>query len=80
VEISDTTLNFDRTVKARLYARAGIIEYWVVDVAGLRILVHRKPQSGAYTDVKSYGVSESIEPLSAPGKAFPVNEAFPDHG
>jgi hypothetical protein len=33
VEISDTTLGFDLTTKAELYARAGIVEYWVVDVA-----------------------------------------------
>ena len=33
VEISDSTLGFDLTTKAELYARAGIVEYWVVDVA-----------------------------------------------
>jgi Uma2 family endonuclease len=78
VEISDTTLNFDKGVKARLYARAGIVEYWVVDIAGRRILVHRDPQGNAYADIKAYGVSESIELLSAPGRPFPVSEAFPD--
>jgi Uma2 family endonuclease len=32
IEVSDTTLQFDLTVKAHLYARAGIVEYWVVAV------------------------------------------------
>jgi Uma2 family endonuclease len=77
VEISDTTLAFDRITKARLYARAGIIEYWVVDVTGRRILVHRNPQGDAYVDIKAYGQGESIQPLSAPGKSFLVDEAFP---
>ena len=77
VEISDTTLAFDKGVKGRLYARAGIMEYWVVDVAGERVLVHRNPQNDAYADIKSYGAGESIEPLSAPGKSFPVEDAFP---
>ena len=34
VEIADTTLNYDLSVKAALYARAGIFEYWVLDVSG----------------------------------------------
>ncbi len=41
VQISDTTLGFDLTTKAELYARAGIIEYWVVDVAARRLMVLR---------------------------------------
>jgi Uma2 family endonuclease len=76
VEISDTTLAFDLRVKGRLYARAGIVEYWVADVDGRRIVVHRNPQGGTYADVKSYGVGESVEPLAAPGKAFAVQDAF----
>ena len=37
VEVSDTTLNFDLTTKADLYARAAIADYWVLDVNGRRI-------------------------------------------
>ena len=51
VEISDTTLNFDLTVKAALYARAGIVEYWVLDVTGRRLFSHRNPASGGYASV-----------------------------
>ena len=78
VEISDTTLAFDKKIKARLYARAGIVDYWVVDVTGRRIVVHRDPQGGAYADVTSYGPGEAIEPLSAAGRSFKVDDAFPD--
>ena len=80
VEISDTTLAFDLGTKARLYARAGIPEYWVVDVVGERIVVHRSPGSGVYADMKSYRIGESIEPLAAPGSNFTVADAFPNHG
>jgi Uma2 family endonuclease len=76
VEISDTTLAFDLGIKARLYARAGISEYWVVDVTGRRIVVHRGPRAGAYENVNSYSAGESIEPLSAPGNRFRVDDAF----
>src|ERR1700684_3465894 len=54
VEVADTTLNFDLTVKAALYARAGIAEYWVPDVSGRRLIVHRQPKSGKYTAVLVY--------------------------
>jgi Uma2 family endonuclease len=77
VEISDSTLAFDLGIKARLYARAGIGEYWVVDVAGRRIIVHRSPRAGVYEAVTSYRTGESIEPLFAPGKFFSVDDAFP---
>lgn len=76
VEISDTSLSFDRNTKARLYARAAIAEYWVVDVVRRRIVVHRDPRGGVYLSVQSYGSGESIEPLAAPGKSFPVDDAF----
>lgn len=78
VEISDTTLAFDLGIKARLYARAGIAEYWVVDVVGRRIVVHRDPRDGFYQAVTSHHVGQSIEPLSAPGKFFSVDDAFPN--
>ncbi len=66
VEIADSTLKFDLTVKAVLYARAAIAEYWVLDVVGKRLIVHRSPVSDAYTSVVAYGEDEVIAPLSAP--------------
>jgi hypothetical protein len=51
VEISDSTLNFDLTVKAGLYARACIIELWVLDINGRRLLVQRNPVAGRYSSV-----------------------------
>jgi hypothetical protein len=49
VEIAGSALKFDLTVKAALYARAAIVEYWVLDVAGRRLIAHRSPVSGTYT-------------------------------
>ena len=77
VEISDTTLGFDLTTKAGLYARAGIVEYWVLDIAGRRMIVHREPQSGRYISVVVYGEHESVAPLAAPESQFRVSDAFP---
>jgi Uma2 family endonuclease len=76
VEISDSTISFDLTTKARLYARARIVEYWVVDIPGRRIVVHRDPQEGKYRSVIAYSEQESVKPLASPDSEFPVGSAF----
>jgi Uma2 family endonuclease len=49
VEIADSSLLFDRNVKAPLYARHGIVEVWLVDVKGWRVTRYRNPLRGEYT-------------------------------
>lgn len=78
IEIADTSLAFDLTVKAALYARAGIAEYWVLDVPGRRLIVHRDPQNGQYGSVTAYAEHENVAPLSAPNSTFPVETVFPE--
>jgi Uma2 family endonuclease len=80
VEVSDTTLNFDLSVKAPLYARAGILEYWVVDIQARRLIVHRDPQAGKYAFVIAFNEHESVAPLAAPESEFRVSDAFPPEG
>jgi Uma2 family endonuclease len=77
VEVADSTLSFDRTTKAALYARAGIVEYWVLDVAGRRMIVHRDPQGGRYASVEAYGSDESVAPLAAPRSSLRIADSFP---
>ena len=76
VVVADSSLGFDLKVKAALYARAGIVEYWVLDVTGRRSLVHRNPVSGMYADVAAYSEHESVSPLAAPQAQFRVADAF----
>jgi Uma2 family endonuclease len=78
VEIADSSLMFDLTVKAALYARAGIADYWVLDLLGRRLIVHRNPQGGRYASVTSYNENESVAPLSSPNSPSPVREVFPE--
>ena len=77
VEVADTSLQFDLTTKAALYARAGIVEYWVLDVAGRRLIVHRDPQQGGYSSIVEFTAQESVAPLAAPQANFRVAAAFP---
>jgi Uma2 family endonuclease len=76
VEIADSSLAFDLTTKAALYARASIPEYWVLDVAGRRLIVHREPASGRYTMVEMYSENESVCPLAAPAAVFQPSQAL----
>lgn len=76
VEISDSTLNFDLTAKSELYARAAIVEYWVVDIAARRLIVHRDPREGVYRSVVAYSDQESVSPLAAPKSEFRIAVAF----
>jgi Uma2 family endonuclease len=77
VEVSDSTLRFDLTVKAALYTRAGIVDYWVLDINGRRLIVHRDPTPAGYGSVVAYGESESVSPLTAPDRELLVSAIFP---
>jgi len=50
VEVADSSLAYDRDVKLPRYARAGISEVWLVDLAGRRLLIHRRPDAGRYAE------------------------------
>ena len=76
VEISGSTLGFDLTTKAELYARAGIVEYWVVDFAARRLIVHRDPRQGLYCSVTAYSEEETVTPIASPQEDFRVKDAF----
>ena len=77
VEVSDSTLKFDLTTKARLYARAGITEFWVLDIRGRRLIVHRDPAVGKYASVMEYGEREPASPLAAAAADFRAGDVLP---
>ena len=76
VEVSDSTIRFDLTVKAALYARAGIVEYWVLDVAGRRLIVHREPAPAGYRSIVAYSELETVAPLASPQHDLRVGDLF----
>jgi Uma2 family endonuclease len=66
VEVADTTLRTDLGVKAAIYARHGVAEYWVVDVRGPRLIVHRGPDGELWKEVRTHGPEEPVAPLAFP--------------
>jgi Uma2 family endonuclease len=65
VEVADSSLDFDTNEKRLLYARAGIREYWVVDINGRRLRIYRDPRGGDYASQLAFGPAEAVSPLAA---------------
>jgi len=76
IEVSESSLSYDRTVKRRLYARAGVAELWIVDVEGEAVEVHRGPQADAYREVRRVPRGETIAPAAFPDAVIGVDEIF----
>jgi Uma2 family endonuclease len=76
IEVSDRSLDFDRTVKLELYARAGIREVWIVDLTTDGVLVHRSPSGGVYGSVVRAEAPAVLGVESLPGVTIPVAEVF----
>lgn len=82
IEVSDTTLVDDRTVKARVYARARLPEYWIVNIPERQIEVYTRPRAGrspAYLSRRDYADSQAV-PLVLRGQAvatLPVTDLLP---
>ena len=65
IEVADTSLRYDRDVKAGLYARNGIAELWLVDVQDHRLTRYRGPAKGSYgrVDQPDLGLPLTIDAL-----------------
>jgi Uma2 family endonuclease len=66
IEVAETSLDYDLGEKAELYAEAGIVDYWVVDLIAARIVVHRDPAQNRYRSVQSVLSPQEIRPLAFP--------------
>lgn len=78
VEVARTSLRIDRGVKAQLYARAGIPEYWIINLRDSVVEVHRQPDSerGRYRERQVLQGDAVLAPCDLPGPEITVNELF----
>jgi Uma2 family endonuclease len=77
IEVSDGSLRYDREVKVPLYARHGIPEMWIVDLAAGEIELCRAPTEGAYTDISRAGRGTTVAPLALPEARIAVADVVP---
>ena len=74
VEVSDSTVKYDSSVKAALNADAGIPEYWLLDVTKNVLVVRTDPAAGAYRNVHILHRGEAISPQKLPSTSFSIDE------
>ena len=81
VEVSDETLRKDRKKKQNDYARAGIADYWIINLVNRQLEVYRDPApingGFGYKTVQTLFDGDSIAPLSAPSGSVAVADLFP---
>jgi Uma2 family endonuclease len=84
LEISDTSLKFDRGKKAAQYAYAGIEDYWNINLVDGQLEVYREPEPNARSPRKStfassqvFGPDDRVCPLALPKKSILVADLLP---
>ena len=84
VEVAETSYRIDHGYKAGLYARAGVPEYWIVDVVRATVEVHREPHPSAtaalgwsYRSIERLQPPAVVRPLIAPDTPIAVTDLLP---
>jgi Uma2 family endonuclease len=84
IEVSDTTLAYDRTVKARIYAGAAVEEYWILNLNERVLEVYTQPKGDSgglgarrYPNIERLTESQTVTPGFSPGSAIPVSNLLP---
>ena len=84
IEVSDTTLSYDRHNKASLYAHAGITDYWIVNLVDCQLEVRRQPvadpntlHGSDYTEVILLHSGDTVTPLCRPHTRLSVADLLP---
>ena len=84
IEVSESTLDYDLTTKASLYAASSIADYWVVDLVNRRLVLHRDPQPDPsatfkwrYADIQALGYGDTLSPLALPSASVAVTDLLP---
>ncbi len=85
VEVAESSLHFDRAIKGSAYARAGLPDYWIVNLIDWRVEVYRRPSvdrsaelGWRYLDVEVFGPGASIMPLARPNVRIGVSDILPE--
>ena len=84
IEVSDSTLRYDRTKKASLYAKNKIQEYWIVNVKDKRLEVFRRPIKDktafygfGYAEIQIFIEKDTVSPLAKPDAKINVADILP---
>ena len=76
IEVSDSSLRFDRDVKLPLYARTGIPEVWIIDLRRRVVDVYRAPREGQYTELTTRQRGDTLSVALAPDIEVTLEQVF----
>jgi Uma2 family endonuclease len=74
VEVAVSSMTYDRDIKARLYARHGIREFWVIDAHERATWIHKGPTADGWSSIIECGASETLTTPALPGFAIRLSE------
>ncbi|MEG4034967.1 Uma2 family endonuclease [Microcoleus sp. S36b_A4] len=77
IEVADSSLTFDREIKAKAYARSGIADYWVLNVGDRQLHVFREPTENGYQSEVILVETASISPIAFPAFNIAIQEMLP---
>ena len=84
IEVAESSLGFDRVAKGSLYARAGIVDYWIVNLVDRVLEVYRDPGADVtapygwrYTSVQRFTPPSAVAPLEIPAAPISVAALLP---
>lgn len=84
VEVAETSLSYDRSEKATLYAKLGIPDYWILNLVERQLEVNRgpvvdesQPSGYAYRDVLILKAGDSVSPIAKPNAKIAVDDLLP---
>ncbi len=77
IEVSFSSIQKDRMVKQRIYAAAGVPEYWIVDLTSNTVIVMREPRADGYGTAESYERGQAIALLAFPEISLALEDFLP---
>jgi Uma2 family endonuclease len=80
IEVADSSLDYDRSVKAALDAAAGLQELWIVDLPHGQMESFRSPGPDGYGDVRQMRQGDQVAPLAFPEESIPLRDILGPNG
>jgi Uma2 family endonuclease len=77
IEMADSSLEYDRTIKARLYAETGVPEYWIADVGNERLFAYSDIHESTYRAIRQFQRGETVAPQLLPECRIPIDALLP---
>jgi len=77
IEVADTTIRYDRSIKLHLYAKQGIVEYWIIDISKKRVEVYLDRTVDGYSTFMELAPGDVAAPRALPMVQLEIAKIFP---